>query len=186
MHLNVQIIDDALLKGVSRSSLGGEALDAAEAGSGGGLLTLLLSLFLSGGKMALVWDVVAQVVSSIDGPLVRSTQACLLAVNTCLCASRAHGRSAAISAPLAQAYKCFRPCACTCKIAARCLGLVPNRRPPCGSWFCSRMWRRRCAAPTSAGRHLRQRWGAAVAAQMRMQEALASCIARWCCWEAAA
>ena len=67
----VQVVNDALLKGVSKSSLGGEALDASEGGGGGGLLTLLLSLFLSGGKMALVWDVVAQVVSSIDGPLVR-------------------------------------------------------------------------------------------------------------------
>lgn len=64
------MIDDALLKGVSKASLGGEALDAAEGGSGGGLLTLLLSLFLSGGKMAFVWDVVAQVVAGIDGPLV--------------------------------------------------------------------------------------------------------------------
>jgi hypothetical protein len=67
----VQVVNDALLKGVSKSSLGGEALDASEGGGGGGLLTLLLSLFLSGGKMALVWDVVAQVVSSIEGPLVR-------------------------------------------------------------------------------------------------------------------
>lgn len=73
-HLLVlmQVVNDALLKGVSKSSLGGEALDASEGGGGGGLLTLLLSLFLSGGKMALVWDVVAQVVSSIDGPLVRT------------------------------------------------------------------------------------------------------------------
>lgn len=68
----MQVVNDALLKGVSKSSLGGEALDASEGGGGGGLLTLLLSLFLSGGKMALVWDVVAQVVSSIDGPLVRT------------------------------------------------------------------------------------------------------------------
>jgi hypothetical protein len=65
------VIDDALLKCVSKSSLGGEALDPSEGGGGGGLLTLLLSLFLSGGKMALVWDVVAQSVASIDGPLVR-------------------------------------------------------------------------------------------------------------------
>ncbi len=63
------MVDDALLKGVSKTSLGGEALDG-EGGAGGGLLTLLLSFFLSGGKMAFVWDVVASVVSGIDGPLV--------------------------------------------------------------------------------------------------------------------
>jgi len=64
------VVDDALLKGVSKTSLGGEALDGEGGAGGGGLLTLLLSFFLSGGKMAFVWDVVASVVSGIDGPLV--------------------------------------------------------------------------------------------------------------------
>ena len=52
-----------------------QALEGSSDG-GAGLLNLVLSLFLSGGKMAFVWDVVAEVCSCIPGPLVRQSCSC--------------------------------------------------------------------------------------------------------------
>lgn len=69
------VVDETLLRAVSRATLGCDALDPSDGASGGvtGVLNTLLSFVLSGGRVACVWDVLTQVLTSahaIQGALV--------------------------------------------------------------------------------------------------------------------
>lgn len=69
------IIDEDLLRAVSRATLGCDSVDFVDSGSSGlaGVVNTLLSFVLSGGRAACVWDVLMQVAASPDaipGPLV--------------------------------------------------------------------------------------------------------------------
>ncbi len=66
------VADDALLRSLCKTALGADVLEAGDCG--GSILAMLLSFFITGGRAAFVWDVLARIASSRDhvaGPLVR-------------------------------------------------------------------------------------------------------------------
>jgi hypothetical protein len=86
------IIDEDLLRAVSRATLGCDSVDFVDSGSSGlaGVVNTLLSFVLSGGRAACVWDVLMQVAASPDaipGPLVSTFAAAFLSQATFALAS---------------------------------------------------------------------------------------------------